>query len=79
MSTFHRDCESSLSSMEWVSKITLQQLTNSSFFDILIHGISDHLGKVITMVTHMDIKSISFDAISITFTDTPFVNALLDS
>jgi hypothetical protein len=79
MSTFHRDCESSLSSVEWVSKITLRQLTNSLFFDILLHGISDHLGKVIRMVTHMDIKSISFDAISITFIDRPFVNAMLDS
>ena len=73
-STCHTDYESVASSMERVSQITLLQLTSSLFSQVLIHGISDHIGWVTTMATHVGLIPISLDAFSITFRDRPFVN-----
>src|SRR4051812_8204689 len=54
-------------------KVTLLQLATGLFSQVLIHGISDYIGWATTTVTHVGLKPISFDAISITFLDRPFV------
>jgi len=53
--------------------ITLLSLPSACSPQVLIHGISDHIGWVTTVATYMGLIPISHDALSITFRDNSFV------